>query len=107
MTRRKRKQPRPRQGGFPSLLSFRSVYWFCQLLFPLSLGISFLSAASPSGPNGASGKLVEVPAPDPPLLGPKKRIAVAASPSRAPPPFPPPVTNTSGTNLALPSASAE
>src|SRR5262249_4497362 len=41
---------------------------------------------------------------EPPL--PRKRIAVAASPSKAPPPFAPPATKTSGTNLALPSASA-
>src|SRR6516164_378743 len=36
----------------------------------------------------------------------KNRMAVAASPSRAPPPLDPPVTRMSGTNLARPSASS-
>src|SRR5882762_468240 len=69
-----------------------------------SLGISFFIAASPSAVTGAGGNFAAVP--EPPLPEPKNFIAVAARPSSAPPPFPPPVTSTSGTNFALPSASA-
>jgi len=58
------------------------------------------------GSSAVTGALDEAPVP--PLLGPpKKRMAVAARPSSAPPPLLPPVTRTSGTNFALPSARAE
>ena len=56
------------------------------------LGISFFIAASASGVSGTTGSFAAAVLPlEPPLPpDPKNCIAVSASPSIAPPPFPPP-----------------
>src|SRR5262249_38537050 len=105
--RKDNKKPERRSAAAPGkwrrkVAATRATYDFVGGSF--CLGAILARAASMSGGRAVTGALE---APVPPLLGPpKKRMVVAARPSIAPPPFPLLVTSTSGTNFALPSASA-
>jgi len=76
-------------------LFFRRPNWPTYRFYDLPdgpLGISFFIATSTSGVSGTTGSfaaaVLPLEPPSPP--DPKNRIAVSASPSIAPPPFPPP-----------------